>query len=405
MKINELSANPRERYIFIFLSFTVLAWIVFKPSQIIETNLYFPVYVFSFISAIWFFLNVYIEDKSYSKPLFFACFLLTSISIFSINLSSDIDRRIITNWPAWFCIFSLGYFLAKKTDGYVSFLPKFAKIFLVAQTIIALIQLLEPNSFDVFWPSDKTRGLDSIVRVTGSMYNPNFFAAVVTLLIAFIVAGKEPLKEWVWVVLGCVLILLSGSRTFIIGYPLVISTLYFLISEGKAKYTKTVFSLIILYALTFFVLFVFKDTLVYSSRILSVFLENSNVNDLENIISLSGRVGLWESVIFQLNSGSFYNYIFGSHNAVLNPHNSYLYVLYKYGFIGLILVGYLFFVCFKVSFYAKDTYEGRLLFMVTLTIMGFGLADISSVTMTFGIYLALVLGVALYRLHELHEAG
>lgn len=404
LNIKSLSITFSEKYLFAILLISVFFWVIFKPSQVVYVNLYTPVYVLSIFSVYWFFINVFFEGKKHVKPFFIVCFSLTVLSVFSIFFSYDFDRRIMTNWPAWFCVLSLGYFLSNKASGFIKYLPDVAKVFLVFQAVIAMIQLFEPNSFDIFWSSDKTRGLDSIVRVTGSLYNPNFFAAVTAILIAFIVASSEPIMEWFWVVLGCVLILLSGSRTFIIGYPLVISSFYYLTSSGGDRYTKSASSLIALYSLTFLILFVFKDTLIYSARLLSLILDFSNPNDIANITSLSGRSGIWSAVINQFNSGNVYNYIFGSHDDILNPHNSYLYVLYKYGFIGLFFVGYLFFLCMKVSYAVKDTYEGKLLFMITLTIMGFGLTDISSVTMTFGIYLALILGITLYKLHNLDKA-
>lgn len=384
------------KYLLIFTFF----YLIFKPAQLISINNYFPVYSIALLAGFWMVSQLFSVSTQFSiRTIFITCLLLTLISVFSMFYEEQVDRRSILTWPAWFCVFSLGTVLALSTSHLGKALPRFFKIVITLQTILAMTQLFEPNAFDVLWSSMKTHGLGERVRVTGSMYNPNFFAFIVTFSLAGIIAHRGPEKEYIWVILAYILIILSGSRTLILGYPLVVVSWYRLFSGEKAlkALTKCMVILVSLYVFSALVLTTFQDTLKYSSQLLSV-IKLDNVDQpigLNSIRSYQTRGELWNASFISYFNSDWIKILFGSHHGYGNKaHQGFIYILTQFGLIGFILYCFLLSLLLSIAYQIRSAYEGKFLYMTCLLIIGSSLASLASATMTLGIYLPFTAGIA-----------
>lgn len=396
-KLNPISICISKNLAMTFL-LAVFIYIIFKPSELIHFNIYLPVYFAGLFAGA---VIIYRMWKGGAPNALWAilgiCLSLTLIALFVMAYDGFVDRRTILTWPAWFFVMCLGIFLSAKATNYHLRLSQTFKIVLLIQLCISIIQLFEPDAFSLLWSSEKTWGLNQIVRVTGSMYNPNFFAYIVAFLAAGIVAYKDPKTEYVWIFLSYSLIILSGSRTMILGFPMIIAFWYYLESRselGKAL-KGAALSLISLYLIAALALIIFQDYLKYSAQLLLVV---DSATGIETIRSYQSRLVIWHASFTELLNRDLMQLLLGKSNGYsYRPHQGFIYILAQFGILGLFLYCGLMLIILSTAFKMRIFFEGKFLYLTCLIVIGSSLTSVFPVIMTIGITLALVTGLAIQR--------
>ncbi|MCF8095789.1 MAG: hypothetical protein K9J79_10575 [Desulfobacteraceae bacterium] len=292
------------------------------------------------------------------------------------------------------------YIISSKTANLESRLVKFAKLVTLIQLVIIIIQLFAPSAFDLLWPSIKTRGIEGILRVTGSMYNPNRFAFFMTFLSVLIFARTGPIANWFWVLLIYTMLILSGSRTIMLGFPLLLSVWFLFYSSGHYL-RKMVFwgiSLLMLLPAMLFIIYLFKDNLRYAAHLFNIIESGS----LLSVNSLAKRIEIWDAALHLWTPGSILNFLFGAgaRGELGTVDNDFLFVLTRNGLAGFFLHIMMYLSLLWIGLQKRNTYEGRVLFLIVLATMGWGITSETLATMTIGIYVAITVGLALGRGNE-----
>src|SRR5699024_6268502 len=212
----------------------------------------------------------------------------------------------------------------KKTDSLFSF----AAVFILAQIPLILLQIMGFDS--LLWISEKARDWTGILRVVGTVQNPNTLGILTVLCIVVFAhfSKQKPLWSKVLIGLGALIILATGSRTSLI--ILLFLPLLFVSKEAlfSKKIVYTLLAVCLGLVLFYFVLLFLKDRLPYMSQNLSL-VEGQSVH------TLSLRFSIWENVGEIYQSASIKNRLFGfgpGYFSVMD--NSYFYVLFNYGVIG-----------------------------------------------------------------------
>lgn len=93
------------------------------------------------------------------------------------------------------------------------------------------------NRFCLF-TGKKTRALGQIVRITGTLANPNIFAWIVLQMsiIVFLFEEKK-IKKWFFVIIGFILVVFAGSRSLLILFPAAFFVVNILKSKKKTRYS------------------------------------------------------------------------------------------------------------------------------------------------------------------------
>ncbi len=401
---SDISAQSRlaKLRLYDYLIVLVLFYLVFKPMELMSMNYYLPIYVFSIPAGVWFLRHLFINwNLTHAWLLTILLGLMTLLGCVSAFSSLSVNFSLIFTWPAWFCVMSLGIFLASRSNDVSLFMPQFFKAVLVVESAIVLIQLFYPDAFDLLWSSEKTNGFESYVRVTGSAYNPNFFAIIITFCTAGIVASKGLVKSSMWVLLGYTLVLLSGSRTLIIGMPLVLGV-WFYINSGSITpkiLMKAGILTMSMFSYAFIMMNAFETELRYVGQLQSSVVGNSV--DLSNINSYATRQQIWTESMADYFERDFWDSMIGTHDnspVGRNPHQNFLYILNMYGLFGVLVHVFMIAIILSIAYTTRVRYESKLLYLTVIMLIGYGLADKSLGKMTFGVFFAFMVGLVMQRL-------
>lgn len=221
-------------------------------------------------------------------------------------------------------------------DRTVRNVANICKFLLVMQLFVAAVQLFYPTFFDLVWSADKTTGLGQILRLTGTMYNPNLFAFAIGVFSTFIVVADSTYKSLVWLTIAGFLVLLSGSRTNMIIWPAVMT-----IGYGLTK-KLTVRTLLQQIALLFFLVTVvivlltnFSDTFRYAAQLLDV-LTSGN---LSSVNAYAARQVMWDRAFKYVDSLGWHACPFGAgaSEKLRTVDNDYIYIYVKFGVLGFLV--------------------------------------------------------------------
>lgn len=258
---------------------------------------------------------------------------------FLINASEIRTLAILELFrPAVFAVYLVfGYFAARLWgDTQVRRGLLFAAYaILVGQLFIAASQIAGLAVFDLLYAADKTRPFGNLLRASGSLGNPNAFGWVVVQATAIIFAlgGKH---RHLWVLLGTILVVSSGSRTLLVLFPFVIVLARIGSQQkGLGSYFKGfLLSALGLVALLTFVI-AFAQYLPYLSQLRNVLLSGS----LASVNSFAARLDMWHSAYQLFTAQGIGGWFFGlgSREAIRTVDNDFLFVLVRLGGIGFLL--------------------------------------------------------------------
>lgn len=281
--------------------------------------------------------------KATSTTLFMLMSLLGCISL-SILISSTDPYALshLAKIMLFTVVFLFGLnvgFLRSKETIYRGLLRS-AYIVLSIQLIVGLTQLIANPIFGSLYSMEKTRPLGEIVRIAGTLGNPNIFAWIVIQMTAIIfIFEPRKIKKLVWIGLALGLVFLSGSRSMFMLFPAAMVAIYFMSSKKTPAF--------ILVKLPFYLgsigLFVvlgyrfLKANAVnfpYMSQLLMIFERGG----LENINSFHARTLMWNDAMSQMEQGSIFTWLFGMGPGSIEVlDNDYLYSLVNYGLVFTVI--------------------------------------------------------------------
>jgi hypothetical protein len=295
------------------------------------------------------FLLLFVGKTSrFSRDLLVLILLLLLVSAFAtlsflFNIA-DLRQSAITELvrPAVFAAFLLyGYYAASLYGGerVQEGLLLAARLLLVGQAVIAVTQLVDMPVFDAIYSGEKTRPLGSLVRITGSLANPNMFGWVVAQASVIIVLLGR--RAWPWLLLSSFLIVVSGSRTLLLAFPFMPILAYiWRRGGGLTEYLRGAATAVAALAGVIGFVFFFGDIFPYLGQIRSAAFSGS----LQSINSFASRIMMWESAYTAFSGGGPMSWLFGlgSRSSTRVLDNDYFYVLFRLGIIGFLLHGGMF---------------------------------------------------------------
>lgn len=248
-------------------------------------------------------------------------------------------------------ILIFGYFVGVKNSlsNIYRGLLKTAYIVLTVQLIVGVTQLFGIHAFDIIYTSEKTRPLGQIVRIAGTLSNPNIFAWMVIqmAMIVFLFETKR-IKKMLFITIALILVFFSGSRSLLSLFPvmLLLSKLFLDKKSVSFFFVKIPKYLIIFGSFLLFGYWFIKtygDYFPYLNQILMIV----DTGSLSSVNSFDARTIMWHNAINQMeNENSIFTWIFGlGAGAIGALDNDYLYSITNYGVISLFMnvVMYVFF--------------------------------------------------------------
>jgi len=251
-----------------------------------------------------------------------------------------------------------------------------AGVFLVfAQITVGVAQLLNVPIFNSIYSSDKTRGLEALFfRVTGTIGNPNAFAWFLIQSSFLTICFSKWRLRWLILVPVFFGILISGSRSNLIVFPIAIAVMKLaqLRSLSIGRILGLLLATIFVFVCLVGVVILFPRYFSYLSELLKI----AETGSLDSVTTFALRLKLWASRFAIFNSSmADHKWILGLGTTedfrVLD--NDYLYIFFKYGILGLVThllsIATMIYVFMKCSSLSLRTYG--LQYIVCAIALGF----------------------------------
>jgi hypothetical protein len=217
-----------------------------------------------------------------------------------------------------------------------------AYIVILFQCILAIDQLWNLQILSNLYYSDKTKSLGSLIRITGTIGNPNTFAWIVTQMsiLIFLLETKKGLRLF-FLTIGFVLVLLSGSRSAFLLFPFMIFTSKLLSNRNTVKfyliklplYTALLVGILMI---SYQLLIKYGSELKYLYQIVSVIEDKS----FTSINSFDARTQIWNHAWqnFTSENNMLITWLFGLGPGSLSSlDNDYLFAAFNNGLIFFII--------------------------------------------------------------------
>lgn len=328
---------------------------------------------FSIIAALMFTVIVSNLEKSV-RGLGIVVFTLILSSLSSVvtmllnNSEIRLGGSIEVLKPLFFMmIAAAGYYLGSLGVGVYKKLEGIAKIVLVGQIIFSIDQMFQFNLLAMFADYGKSKPFGGLVRSVGSVGNPNFFAWIVLQMTVILVVISSIKKNIGWIIIAFGLVVLSGSRTMLLMFPVALFFSVWLSGQRKVVSPLTIKVAVIFLFLLFLglnLLSNFKDTLPYLAQLLNIV----NTGELSSINSFAARLDMWEERYDVFESGGILALFFGLGPIELYRivDNDFLYVFFRFGLFGSVLM-YSFYMFLLVLLW-KDRSKMSSMLIVYLTL-------------------------------------
>lgn len=187
------------------------------------------------------------------------------------------------------------------------------------------------------------------MRLTGTLYNPNYFAWITSWLVIIIYVLSSKRTRYLAILFGAILVIFSGSRTHFVLFPLELVFTFILMyfSErvriSKEKFLRALLILISSIILVLVLFYVFQDYFPYMKQILNIF----QTGDLRSVSSMNLRVEMWENRLSLFTKMS--DWIWGvPPYDVSNSDNDIIYILNRSGIYGLVV----YFIIYTISLFS-----------------------------------------------------
>lgn len=241
--------------------------------------------------------------------------------------------------PTLYAIFLIyGYAVARSVppEAIVRGLAWAAVVILAGQAFLAVTQAAGASVFHPLYDSSKSHPFGRLMRVTGSLANPNSFAWMVAHA-AVIISLMHPRRtRALWLTIATLLVLLSGSRTLLLLFPFMIVAAQILRDPTNyrvyARYLTfgagvlALFGAIILYLATYF---------PYLAQLASI----ASSGSLTSVNSFALRLEIWARAYQEFSDGGAIALVFGlgARQSMAIMDNDFLYVLFRLGVVGAVV--------------------------------------------------------------------
>lgn len=332
-------ANVSKSMLLVPLMFFLMPSLPIPGSQYITYPLIFAVIILCFLIS----KNLNRLEFDSNLLIIFG-FLLSFSIIMAVSSLLNYENVTVDSLPQIFkpvffgAILLFGYFvsLPKTRETVVKTLLRLSYILLTAQIIVGASQLFGMDTFSFLYDDEKTRPLGSAVRIVGTTINPNIFAwLVIQMSVIIVLFEDKTLKKTFFLFAAAALVVFSGSRTFLILYPIIL-----VFAQMTAYKRGAVFYLfkLPLYGLFIYAIYEFIMWGIYQMRFSLPYLYQLTsvleTGDLSSVSSFYARTVMWENGINQMGD----RWLFGIGPGSLTVlDNEYLYILINYGIIYLIL--------------------------------------------------------------------
>lgn len=332
--------------------------------------------------------------------LVFLIWWLALLISFTINMGEiRLGAFFEAGRPVLFAsLFLCGYSSLKENGSrqWQKILVRVSKILILVILLVSIVQLFYVDFFSLIWSSDKTRGLGSLVRVTGTMYNPNSMAFFVSFLCFGIVALQKIRGSLFWIMVTLVLVVLASSRTLMLAFPAGLATIHWLQNSKKSALIGS-FKMAGLFLVFFGVMlggiYLFADHLPYASQLFMLLSTDTSAADVH---SFSTRQMQWATKIDLWLSGGVTSVLFGAGSVpqLQVGDNDLIYVATRLGVFGVVTHILIYILLFILSWKSRWSYAGIWLcsIMTMVTISGITLESLGGWQPP--IYLFLVAGAA-----------
>jgi hypothetical protein len=395
---------------YIFIAFIPLIYILmFRPDF---ANLHFLTYALMAISIVFIIIR-FIDKVDYTANLaMFAVLLLLSSFFIALSIVLNIDG---ISMSSFFHIFKPLFFILILVNGYI--IGKVFKIrtikkgllfgayfCILIQILVGVAQLFDLSIFSFLYSSEKTRPIGSLVRIAGTMGNPNTFAWIIAQMIIIIyLFESQKGKKNIMILIGFILVFLSGSRSAFILYPIMIFFCKLVLTKKSVffYFSKLPFFtlLFILFCGScYWLLINFGSTFPYLYQIVQVV----ETGSLTSINSFDARTLMWENALNEFQSKfGIITLFFGLGPETLGViDNDYLYSLINYGLLFTILNLVIYLISIYIFLRLKDKRLGALglQYIIFSLIIGYQADTLSG--WNFPILIIFFLGIVLAQSHR-----
>ena len=222
----------------------------------------------------------------------------------------------------------------KSSDVYAELLWA-AYVILIGQVIVGSTQFIGVDVFRMIYTSEKASPFYEVIRLTGTMGNPNALGWVMLQVVALITLLKRDVYPYLLVALCSIMVVLSGSRTATLILPFVLILTHVFRQDEKVRFRQLLVIGVVVLVGALGLFLVFSEYVPYIAEIRQIFVSGS----LTAVNSLQVRFIHWEKVAEQFFQSEWSIWLFGlgDQASTQTLDNDYLYVLFRTGAIGLVV--------------------------------------------------------------------
>lgn len=306
-------------------------------------------------------------------------FALLSVSISLIRsveylIADDVFELIRTTALLMFLI--VGFLLS--TFKVENFLSKFFKFYIIVQLIVCIVQKFGPikTVLSMIWDMKKAW----ILRSTGTANNPNTLVlmSLMAYVYIFVYAERKSTKIGFSILTGLV-VLLSGSRTGLLGYMFTVVCLNLINKKISFSFVLKSISVITILALGFYGIIAYiAESNAYMGELLRV-VEGGTI-DLSKVHTFNKRMKSWAEHYEYFNNSGVISYFIGIGPAkgigfrVMD--NDYSAVFIKYGGLGVMAYSTILIFILSVGILCRKLTPQRTQFL-TINLLVFSLFAIT----------------------------
>lgn len=207
---------------------------------------------------------------------------------------------------------------------------------LFGQVLLAATQVVGMPVFGLIYESDKSRPFGLLLRVTGSLGNPNAFAWIITQAAVIVSLMHRSRFRSFWIGLATLLILFSGSRTLLLLFPFMIGMAQVVRDPTNIRiYVRYLSFAVGLIALFAGVIVFFGEYFPYLAQLRSVVASGS----LASVNSFAMRLEMWARRYAEFRAGGVGTWLLGlgSRESTAVMDNDFLYVFFRLGVLGVVV--------------------------------------------------------------------
>jgi len=271
--------------------------------------------------------------------VFLFLYLTSIVMLLSMFFNSNFSIDSLSRPVLFSVVLYYGFFITKNQnmESIKSSLLKLAYIVIIIQLIVGLTQLIGSELFAPLYSMEKTRSWGSIVRITGTLTNPNFFSWILIQMFVLIwLFEKRKTKKSLFFVIVASLVFLSGSRSMLLIFPFILLFIEVIVTKKSASFffiKVPLYGALLFTSYKFVIWFlnVFGSNFRYMRQLLLIF----ESGDLNRLNSFDHRQFMWERELSKMNS--WIDWILGLGGQVQKADNDYIFAVTNFGIIYMIL--------------------------------------------------------------------